>query len=255
MIIYKATNIHNNKIYIGQTKFTLEDRKRQHLSSMNYQHTKNNLFSRAIAHHGADAFIWEILFETDDPNELDAAEKFAIDAYDSTNPENGYNIKGGGNSIHSHASRTKELIGAAQRGEKNHAFGKSGALSPTSKKVIDLDTGITYVSATECSKQTGISLSKICAVCRGERVTAGGHIFRYVDKPNIEVKRKPRSHRLLNRDTGEVYYSIMDTCKKLTGTKDTYVQFVQMVNKLRKRGIYDFTWREHNLQILDDINS
>lgn len=50
-----------------------------------------------------------------------------------------------------------------------------------SKPVQCIETGITYSSAHEANRQTGINFSKICAVCRGERNTTGGYHWRYKD--------------------------------------------------------------------------
>ena len=42
-----------------------------------------------------------------------------------------------------------------------------------SKKVICIETGVIYPSASEASRQTGISQGNISSVCRGERKSAG----------------------------------------------------------------------------------
>ena len=78
--------------------------------------------------------------------------------------------------------RVKKAIGDAQRGELNHMYGKRGKDSPSSIPVIDITTGIKYDSVSDMCRMTDFELSKVCCVCRGERYTHKGHVFRYLDK-------------------------------------------------------------------------
>ena len=61
MLIYKATNIINNKSYIGLTTRTLQERKLEHLR---HTKTENTYFHRAINEYGKDNFLWEIIDDT-----------------------------------------------------------------------------------------------------------------------------------------------------------------------------------------------
>lgn len=87
-IIYKITNKVNGKSYIGQTRYTLEFRWRQH------QHKKDDTyFHNAIHKYGVDNFSIEILEECDIAD-LNNREIFYIAKYDSF--KNGYNLTIGG---------------------------------------------------------------------------------------------------------------------------------------------------------------
>lgn len=87
-IIYKITNKVNNKSYIGQTRYTIEFRWRQHL------HKKDNTyFHNALHKYGAENFTIDILEECD-VNHLNEREMFYIAKYDTFN--NGYNLTLGG---------------------------------------------------------------------------------------------------------------------------------------------------------------
>lgn len=95
MIIYKVTNLINNKIYIGQTKHTLHKRKKEHQKK-----TKNfrGVFKQALNKYGFENFKWEVIEFCNNIDELNEREIFWIDYYDSINKEKGYNlIKGGYN--------------------------------------------------------------------------------------------------------------------------------------------------------------
>lgn len=95
-IIYKVTNIKNNKIYIGQTTKTLEERIYYHYyradHSLNITHTH---FINAIRKYGKENFKWEQIDIADTREELDNKEIYWIKYYNSV--ENGYNIQDGGN--------------------------------------------------------------------------------------------------------------------------------------------------------------
>lgn len=87
-IIYKITNKVNGKSYIGQTRYTIEFRWRQH------QHKKDNTyFHNAIHKYGIENFSIEVLEECD-TKDLNSREIFYIAKYDTFN--NGYNLTIGG---------------------------------------------------------------------------------------------------------------------------------------------------------------
>jgi hypothetical protein len=48
MIIYKVTNLKNNKVYIGQTIHSMLYRKRQHLKDCYRKNYYNNVFHNAL---------------------------------------------------------------------------------------------------------------------------------------------------------------------------------------------------------------
>lgn len=87
-IIYKITNKVNGKSYIGQTRYTIEFRWKQH------QHKKDNTyFHNAIHKYGIDNFYIEILEECD-VEKLNSREIYYIAKYNTFN--NGYNLTIGG---------------------------------------------------------------------------------------------------------------------------------------------------------------
>ena len=124
-IIYKITNLVNNKVYIGQTVHTVKER---YNGSIAY--TKNIPLRNAIKKYGIENFkVTEPLSTAETKEELDEKEQIFIALYDSNNKEHGYNVLSGGhNGKHSPESRKK--IGDAQRGELNHMYGKRGKDNP-----------------------------------------------------------------------------------------------------------------------------
>jgi group I intron endonuclease len=95
MIIYKATNLVNNKIYIGQTKNEIEKRIKGHIKESKNENTKRP-FLISIKKHGIDNFLFEEIDRADTFDELDEKEIYWINFYNSTNNKIGYNILGGG---------------------------------------------------------------------------------------------------------------------------------------------------------------
>lgn len=117
--IYKVTNKINNKVYIGQTTRTLEERKAEHLRKSKTEtrnKEKNCIFHLAIQKYGIENFDWEIIEEC--PNEqLNKQEIFWIAFYDSyANDSRGYNMTPGGQgSLLS--QEVKNKISIANRGK------------------------------------------------------------------------------------------------------------------------------------------
>ena len=91
--IYKITNRVNNKVYIGQTHFTVEHRFKQHIKNYNIEHRKQILY-KAFEKYGLDNFYVETLEEVD-CSKLNEREMYWIAYYDSF--KNGYNATLGGN--------------------------------------------------------------------------------------------------------------------------------------------------------------
>jgi group I intron endonuclease len=233
MIIYEAINKINGKRYIGQTIYSLNHRKKQHLSSIKYNTTGCTLFKRAIKKYGSNNFEWKVIDSAKSHAELDAKESFWISFFGTTNPIKGYNLKGGGAKPFL-TDRTKKAIGNAQRGSLNHMYGIRGKDNPSSIPVIDITTGERFDSVTHLCKEKPIfDISKVCAVCRGDRYTYKSHVFRYLNNDGSirengvptdinEIKRtkskhvskNPISHPIEDMTNHIVYQSITDAVGK-----------------------------------------
>lgn len=91
-VIYKVTNIVNNKIYIGQT-INLNKRKIRHIQQSKIPKT---YFERAINKYGEDKFIWEIICYCIDKDDLNQKEIEFINFYGGANSNLNYNSRDGG---------------------------------------------------------------------------------------------------------------------------------------------------------------
>ena len=111
LIIYKATNKLNGKIYIGQTINTLEFRKDQHFRDARCTKKKTTYFHNAIKKYGAENFAFEEIDSANNLEELNQKERYWIKFYSSNNKEFGYNLDSGGKNGGEKSIEPKRKIG------------------------------------------------------------------------------------------------------------------------------------------------
>lgn len=145
--IYCYTNKVNGKKYIGQTN-NPERRKREHKSNAFNSLSKdtNIPFYNAIRKYGLDGFTYEILLETETPNQDEVR---LIMEHDSI--ANGYNVSQGGQSGYSYqrsltdeeACKVREMIKEGKNEEIKREYGISDAL------ISNINQGLRYFSSDE----------------------------------------------------------------------------------------------------------
>ena len=138
--IYRYTNTVNGKIYIGQTKTTLEHRANKGRGYIESRH-----FGNAIKKYGWDAFKPDILAQVETVEEANSLEKYYIRIMDSRNPDVGYNIEEGGKN-HEPTDEWREAISnkAKERYKdktKNPMYGKKHT-SESLQKMRDKKIGV-----------------------------------------------------------------------------------------------------------------
>lgn len=119
--IYKITNKINGKVYIGQTKKTIEERFQEHLKKAKI-HTNRYLYD-AMNKYGYENFIISQIEKCPD-NNLNEKEIFWIAFYQSNNKLYGYNMTvggGGGNTWinNPHKKETSKRLSQANKGKKH----------------------------------------------------------------------------------------------------------------------------------------
>lgn len=209
-LVYRAVNLITNESYVGSTTHSLESRIKDHLQKAN--NGSGHTFQEAIGTYGPEAFTWEEIDTANSLNELAEKEKEYIFKYNSK--EEGYNSDVGGgfkksvyqydldgklvaeyNSLENAAS----AINASKKSISNTCLGKNKSckgyfwsyqlylnfklLDERKKEVMQFSlTGeliARYKSVAEASEKSGLSKSCISRVCRGERKTSGGFIWKY----------------------------------------------------------------------------
>lgn len=207
-VIYKVTNIENQKVYIGQTMREFKKRKREHFHQAKLGYRNCAYFHSAILKYGIESFIWEILFKSDNIEELNKKEIELISYYNSYG-ENGYNLcVGGGSNFgyrHSekfietkknfrHSEKTKKearerMLGTHLSKEtkeklrlinlgKNHSEETRKKMSQSNtgkgtKSVICADTGIVYSSITEAAKSIPCTVGTLSAAVKNNKKVKG----------------------------------------------------------------------------------
>ena len=112
-IIYKTTNLINNKIYVGQHCTSEED---GYLGS-------GKVIKLAIKKYGRQNFVRETIEFCTSAN-VDDKEVYWVDKLDATNPEVGYNLENGGNGKGKHTEKWKKMISLLLSGQNNPFYGK-----------------------------------------------------------------------------------------------------------------------------------
>lgn len=178
-IIYMIKNLENDKIYVGQTVKSLDERFKDHISlAKNIQNPKADSLYYDMRKYGLSAFKCYKLEDCDNAN-LQERERYYIELYDSYN--NGYNQNRGGqayfNSYDNFRNRAIELI-------------KEGK------------------SATEVASELGTQLQFVRSVAQANELEL-------VKKPTghrLEVFRYDQNYSLIGRysQITEAYRSISD---------------------------------------------
>lgn len=206
MIIYKATNLVNGKVYIGQTVQPLKNRMGEHLRVK-----KKTYFEKALIKYGVHNFCVTIIDKAESVNELNQKEIFWIKFYNAFG-RNGYNMcEGGGNTTgYHHTETTKEIMSKKKiglyNGKDNPFYGKKHSkessqkmsesrkgryiddewrkhISESSKqkrKVRNIETAEVFNSIKEAADKYNIVPTHITRVCRGRRNTTGGYHWEYI---------------------------------------------------------------------------
>lgn len=117
--VYKHT-APNGKMYIGMTIQKDLNRRWQYGSGYRTQ----TRFYRAIKKYGWENLKHEIVMTNLSKEDAEKLEIAMIKEYKTTDPKYGYNIENGGNCSGTHSEETKRKISEAQKGCKNHAWGK-----------------------------------------------------------------------------------------------------------------------------------
>ena len=209
--IYRAFDISNNMSYIGQTWYTMEQRKKRHIHDAKKKNDGHFHISLKIR---LDAFFWTI--ETtgiETQIELDNAEINCIRKYESLHPF-GYNLAEGGKGCRA-TEESRKKMSIASLGKKKTAeharnislgqIGKTfsketkkkmsdtkkrkfelrkslGLPAPNAKPIVCIETGEIFSSSVAAVQKYNFNRSKICDVLKGRRKHTGGFTFAYLEQ-------------------------------------------------------------------------
>lgn len=186
--VYKHVNKTNGKVYVGITCQKAKDRWGKG-GKYQTQH-----FGNAINKYGWDGFDHIIIAEQLSKEDACEMERLLIKAYDSANPQNGYNETlggdGGGMYGKHHTEDAKRKISEAR---KKNGFtdehrlhiseSKQGTKHPSAKKVYQYTKDMKFIKEwsymSKAAKELDICKTSISLCCLGQRPSAGGYIWSY----------------------------------------------------------------------------
>lgn len=206
--IYQIVNDINQKIYIGMTERTLEERWREHCKDYLRRDFENRPLYRAIKKYGIEHFHIELIEETNNP-----AEREIYWIEQKRTFKNGYNATLGGDGTHyldydlliAVYKQTQNLTKTAElcHCDRHHLSQilKANNIVVKSSKEVNKNQGYiinqftkdnnyvqTFSSAKEAarfvapnSSSLGGVVGHITDVCKGKRKTAYGYIWRYAN--------------------------------------------------------------------------
>lgn len=156
MIIYKAVNKINGKIYVGQTVQPFKVRVASHKTfALNSKYCKSH-FQRAVNKYGFESFEWSVIEHVKNYDDLDEREIYWISFYDSY--KNGYNSTLGGQGACGNTSKklsledVKEIKDKLILGERSSTLAKRFSVSVDSITKIANKTSWAYVQVTGFDK-------------------------------------------------------------------------------------------------------
>jgi group I intron endonuclease len=124
MFIYKITNIITQKIYVGQTKRTIQNRFKSHISEA-MRNLYDTYLHRSIRKYGKENFIVEMVEECNHDN-IAEREIFWIQTLNAKAP-NGYNLHDGGRGgCLSPSDELRQKLSNAKKGKVPWNKGKTG---------------------------------------------------------------------------------------------------------------------------------
>ncbi|WP_082438529.1 GIY-YIG nuclease family protein [Nonlabens sp. YIK11] len=109
LIVYKAYNMMQGKVYIGVTRNSIKQRKLDHQERA--ERGQNGKLYEAIRTYGPEAFIWRTIDTAQSINELAKKEKYWIQQYNSK--VDGYNSDEGGGfkkTVYQYDIESRQLI-------------------------------------------------------------------------------------------------------------------------------------------------
>jgi group I intron endonuclease len=118
MVIYKITHIPSGKCYIGQTIRCVKERWMHHCKPSN----ECIKLARAIQKHGKNSFSVDTIAKYQTLEDLNNAEEYYINWYNSLSP-NGYNLHTGGNN-HIVSDETRKKQSKSHKGMQTWWIGR-----------------------------------------------------------------------------------------------------------------------------------
>ena len=213
MIIYKVTNLVNQKVYIGQTINSLEHRKSGHYRDAKCQKKATVYFHNALLKYKPDQFVWEVIDTAETLEELNSKELYWVSYYESNNKEKGYNLKAGGNGGGRCCESTKQKIREKAKVKWNNPEIaermleglKKGHETSKQRALVNFKTTICHCCGKEFTYRPCDSPSRPPKFCSKECL----HVFRSAINPGLKIAAK-KNHEAKEQERAEIKQKLFD---------------------------------------------
>jgi len=208
-IIYKITNLINNKVYIGQTSIGFE--KRYHSNLQKYTHNKH--LKSAISKYGINNFLISNIDVAFSKEELSIKEKMWIQLYKSYSE--GYNYTLGGEGISGLPREMHGMYGTHRIGDLNPFYGMKHT-KLTKLKIshcASLRIGILNPNYGNGDRIKGTN-NPMYGISPQERMDE--ETYKHWREKKLlatQGKNNPNSKSVINITTGEIFDYIKDAIK------------------------------------------
>lgn len=190
-VIYKITNIINNKIYIGSAAY-YDKRIGDHVSNLRKGKHHNKHLQFAWNKYNENNFVFEILEKVDCKENLRDREQYYIDLYRPFDPNIGYNLcklaernRFGMKMPESAKIKIGNFWRGKKHSEERKAKLKLNRTLQQGKTVIVYDKNFNYIcefcSMAETARQLNVSIGSVSLHCAGKRKNGLKYNFRYKD--------------------------------------------------------------------------
>jgi len=226
--IYKIANNLNGRCYFGSS-VNLSKREKEHFRQLAANIHKNSFLQNDFNKCGREAFRFKVLIRCPKADLIESEQKFLDQYFD--NQENCYNIvaEAGGNynvsgRMH-HAS--KPVYQYTKKGKLVSEFGNA--------RLAEMITG---------ANRTSVNLA-----CNGKLKTAGGYIWRFEKRQNVEIATRKRPKK-----TGTTYVLISPNGEKLLTTnltkfcEENLINYYSMFGVISGKRTSCFGWKGHRKQ-------
>lgn len=218
--IYMYENKTDHKKYVGQTKNSLKER----AGSTGHRYARCRHFYNAIKKYGFDNFTVTILKDNLTLEEANYWEDYYIQKYDLKNPDKGYNINDGGNSV---SEEQREKIAEMRRQEwinGKHDFWKRAVYC------VEMDREFDTIK--DGAETFNLNPSTISQVCQGKIHYCGIINGKPLHWIYLEDKTEEKINELKNRKEIlssvkvyspelDMYFSSYSEAARYVGLKDT----------------------------------
>lgn len=246
------------KEYIGQTAHEdFQLRLNGHMSDVK-NGRKRHLYN-AIRKYGWDQFTIEILHSfSRDGNWQERLDELEIQeiAQRGTLAPGGYNNETGGNRNKVLHEDTKELMSSVRSGEQHAMFGKhhqdeaKDLLRDANRKEVQqwsrdgTELIRTFESIEDASHETGADGSHICKVCKGERKTAGGFHWKFVQEEDVQTNEPLRFTKIQQWSFDlTTLIAEHDTIREASESSKADVRGISRCCKGKSRSAGGFKWK------------